>query len=177
MAKKQIKNSKSVMKLSKYYFKTQKAWELFIEEYKDDLTEWKEIFKLYKWKNRKELADRVFSQYIRLKNADTRWFCICVTCGKKIHWTSIQNWHYVSRWNMKYRYSTVNCHPQCYACNIILSGNYRNYKKYMDKLVWPELEDIMRNDKEIVKLNQSWYEQNILYWYKEIKDMLKKIKE
>lgn len=174
--KKPIKNSKSVFKLSKNYFKTKKAGELFIEENKEDLSERKEIFKIYKWKNWKELADRVFSQYIRLMNADIRWNCICITCGKLLNRRDIQNWHYVSRWNMKYRYSVLNCHPQCYGCNVILSWNYRNYKKYMDKLVGPKQEEIMWNDKEVVKYNQSWYEQNILYRFREIKQKLHEIK-
>lgn len=173
---KQIKNSKSVFKLSKNYFKTKKAGELFIEENKNDLAERKEIFKIYKWKNRKELADRVFSQYIRLSNSDSKWNCICVTCWRTWNRREMQNWHYVSRGNMKYRYSTINCHPQCYWCNVILSWNYRNYKKYMDKLIWPEKEDILRNDKEIVKYNQWRYEQNILYRFREIKQNLKRIK-
>jgi hypothetical protein len=55
-----IKNSKSTLKLSKQYFKTKKAADLFIQEYANDLSIWKEIFKLYKWKSWKELADRVF---------------------------------------------------------------------------------------------------------------------
>jgi hypothetical protein len=48
MPKKIIKNSKSVTKLSKNLFKTKKAADLFIQEYTNNLSIWKEIFKLYK---------------------------------------------------------------------------------------------------------------------------------
>lgn len=177
MPKKIIKNSKSVMKLSKDLFKTKKAADLFIEEYANDLSIWKEIFKLYKWKNRRELADRVFSQYIRLKNCDTRWNCICCTCGKVYSRREIQNWHYKSRWDMKYRYSEENCHPQCYKCNVLLNGNYRNYHKYMINKYWEKKEEEIRINKTTIKYTQERYEKSILYWFVCIKDELKKIKK
>jgi len=172
-----IKNSKSTLKLSKQYFKTKKAADLFIQEYANDLSIWKEIFKLYKWKSRKELADRVFSQYIRLKNCDTRWNCICCTCGKIYSRREIQNWHYKSRWDMMYRYSEENCHPQCYKCNVIYWWNYRNYHKYMLNRYWEKVEEEIRNNKKSVKYNQERYEKAILYWFSCIKEYLKKIKK
>lgn len=177
MPRKVIKNSKSVTKLSKHYFKTKKAADLFIQEYADDMSVRKEIFKLYQWKSWKELADRVFSQYIRIINADTKWYCICCTCWHRYSWREIQNWHYKSRWSMKYRYSEINCHPQCYKCNVLMNWNYRNYHKYMVNRYWEKVEEEIWNDNSIVKYNQGWYEQSILYRFNCIKDTIKKIKK
>jgi hypothetical protein len=34
--------------------------------------------------------DAVFSQYIRLRDADKNGICSCITCGAKVHWKNIQ---------------------------------------------------------------------------------------
>ena len=36
------------------------------------------------------LADRVFSEYVRLYNCDDKGFCNCITCGQKLYWKYIQ---------------------------------------------------------------------------------------
>lgn len=66
---------------------------------------------------------------------------------------------------MKYRFDSNQVYPQCYTCNITKSWNYRNYKIFMDQKVWPEQEDIYRNDNEIVKINQWDYEDMITKWH------------
>lgn len=113
----------------------------------------------------KDLADRVFSEYVRLLDADEHWMCKCVTCGKVMPRTEIQAGHYRTRGFMKYRFEKRQVYPQCYTCNIILNGCYRNYKIFMDKTVWPEQEDIFWNDKELVEYRQPRYEEHILERY------------
>jgi hypothetical protein len=78
---------------------------------------------------------------------------------------------------MKYRYSEENCHPQCYKCNVILNGNYRNYHKYMINKYWEQKEEEIWTNKSTVKYNQERYEKAILYWFDCIKNELKKIKK
>ena len=41
--------------------------------------------------------DVVFSQYIRLSNADNNGYCNCVTCNKTFFWKEIQAGHFMSR--------------------------------------------------------------------------------
>lgn len=79
----------------------------------------------------KAKLDKVFSEYIRLKNANDIGFCRCVTCGKYFHWTKIQNGHYMSRRFMSTRYSEMNCHPQCVQCNVLQHGNIPQYRMYL----------------------------------------------
>jgi Bacteriophage Lambda NinG protein len=78
----------------------------------------------------KEL-DAIFSRYIRLRDADDKGICVCITCGSKVHRKEIQNGHFISRGNYKYRRSVVNCFGQCMPCNIYKSGNYISYTLYM----------------------------------------------
>lgn len=81
----------------------------------------------------KKKLDKVFSEYIRLAEANDNGYCKCVTCGKYYHWTKIQNGHYMSRRYMATRFSAMNCHPQCMACNVMQHGNIPQYRMYLVK--------------------------------------------
>lgn len=109
------------VKLPKKLFKTAKAQTLFREQRAEYMPTRHEIFTIYSFSNWKDLADRVFSQYIRLRYSDREGNCSCVTCGKKMYWKDAQNGHYRSRSCLKYRFNERNCHPQCYNCNINLA--------------------------------------------------------
>jgi uncharacterized Zn finger protein (UPF0148 family) len=67
--------------------------------------------------------DRVFSVFIRLRWAKSNGEVKCFTCEKKMHWRSSQCGHFMSRRYMSTRFDENNSRPQCYACNIALSGN------------------------------------------------------
>lgn len=77
--------------------------------------------------------DTIFSQFIRLYYADQHQNVKCFTCDNKIHWKGIQNGHFQSRRFMSTRFHVNNCRPQCYACNIGLSGNQYIYGINLDK--------------------------------------------
>lgn len=154
-------------------FKTKKALEYFLEEYQSNLDERHDLLHYYRPKtgkkktkvNWRDLADRVFSEYVRLYYCDNYWVCTCITCWSKYKRSEIQAGHYRSRDCLKYRFDIAQVYPQCMRCNCILSGNYRNYKIFMDKTVWPEQENIYRTDSELVDLSQDRYEQHIMDWY------------
>ncbi|KKK99328.1 hypothetical protein LCGC14_2633860 [marine sediment metagenome] len=78
-----------------------------------------------------KIADRWFSQYIRLKYAFGNGMCICVTCGKPYHWKKIHAGHYIVRVWMRTRYDGCNVHPQCCYCNTWLNGNTEMYHDYI----------------------------------------------
>jgi len=98
------------------------------------------------------IADRVFSEFVRLVHATDEWMVKCVTCWQRMYREDIQNWHYKTRANRTYRFSIVNCAPQCYRCNCVLNGNYRNYYLYMVEKYWPEVEREIRTDTSTTKL-------------------------
>ncbi len=43
----------------------------------------------------------------------------------------MQNGHYITRSNYKYRRDDDNCFVQCPICNVRLNGNYKQYTLYM----------------------------------------------
>lgn len=96
--------------------------------------------------------DSVFSQYIRLANVDDNGNCVCVTCWQSGHYKTMQNWHFISRWNYKYRRDESNCHVQCYVCNILKKWNYMFYTRFMQRRLWEIRVDEMMADKELIKI-------------------------
>jgi ribosomal protein S14 len=67
--------------------------------------------------------DRIFSVFVRLSGTNKSHSTKCFTCDKVLHWREIQCGHFQSRRFYSTRFHELNCKPQCYACNIGLSGN------------------------------------------------------
>jgi len=80
----------------------------------------------------KEL-DRVFSIWVRRSRADKEGMVVCYTSGVKVHWTKIQNGHYVSRAVYSLRWSEDNCRPQSFAENIMKHGNHITFRENLVK--------------------------------------------
>ena len=81
--------------------------------------------------------DVVFSQYIRLKDADSRGMVKCVTCGKVGHWKTggMQCGHFMSRKHYSTRWDERNVGVQCCGCNMFRAGEQYKFSKYLgDKL-------------------------------------------
>ena len=85
--------------------------------------------------------DVVFSQWVRLSNADHRGFCRCVTCGKEGHWKTggIQAGHFISRKHYSTRWDERNVKPQCVACNVYKAGEQYQYSLYLGNKLSKEL--------------------------------------
>ena len=160
--------------LSKYksLWKTKKALEQAEPE------KWQEILRYYwpkVWKpvakiSWKLLADRVFSEYVRLYYADDYGYVRCITSGVKMFWTKAQCWHFVSRAVMRYRFDILNCYPQSYRDNVELSWNYKVYTLKMIDMLGRKKVEYMLNDKSTVDYWQERYEKMIQKRYKFITD-------
>ena len=98
--------------------------------------------------------DTVFSQYVRLSNADDRGYCTCITCGKKGHWKTggIQAGHFISRKHYSVRWDLDNVKPQCVACNVYRAGEQYKYSLYLGEKLSKKLDDKSR---EITKFTSK----------------------
>jgi len=70
----------------------------------------------------KKKVDEWFSKYTRWKAADIRGNCTCYTCNRVYHASKIQAGHFLSRRFAATRWNETNVKSQCYACNILRSG-------------------------------------------------------
>lgn len=67
--------------------------------------------------------DRVFSEFIRLRNADKEGMVVCYTSGKKMHWRKAQCGHFISRRHKGTRFNEINCQVQSVKENVFNQGN------------------------------------------------------
>ena len=121
----------------------------------------------------KKLADKHFSQAVRLRDSDKNGLAECITCGVKKHWKDMHAGHFVKRSVSLLRYSEENVNAQCPQCNLYKYGEQYAYSKAIDlkygdgkaeelhaqrftthKFNTSELQSIINEAKEQVK----WYE-------------------
>ena len=77
--------------------------------------------------------DTIFSQYIRMRNANANGIAECVTCGKKDHWKSMDCGHFMSRKHLSTRWHEDNCQVQCKSCNVFRYGEQYKYSLWLGK--------------------------------------------
>lgn len=112
--------------------------------------------------------DTVFSQYIRLSNADNNGYCTCVTCNKTFHWKKIQAGHFMSRKHYSIRWDERNVKPQCVACNVYRAGEQYKYSIYLGKELANEL---YLQSKELVKFTNYELEDMINDYSEKLKKL------
>lgn len=94
-------------------------------------------------------ADAIFSQYVRLKNANKVGIVKCFTCPMEKHWTLMQNGHYIKRSHLRLRWDERNTRVQCPNCNEHLHGNMPAYTKNLE-LDSPGITEILQEEMRIV---------------------------
>ena len=112
--------------------------------------------------------DTVFSQWVRLSNADNNKNCICVTCNKTFFWKEIQAGHFISRKHYSTRWDERNVKPQCAGCNVFRYGEQYKYSLFLGSVV---ANDLYLKSKEIVKFTNYELEDMT----KDYSDKLKKL--
>ncbi|MEG1644024.1 MAG: recombination protein NinG [Bacteroidales bacterium] len=118
----------------------------------------------------KAKLDRVFSEYIRLRDSDSRGYVRCISCGKIVHWKEADCGHYVNRAHMGTRFSEHNCNGQCRFCNRFDEGNNIGYtrgliSKYGVKII-ADLEVKKHSQTHLTKFD---YEIMIKHYKEEVK--------
>lgn len=121
--------------------------------------------------------DKVFSQYIRLKDATPgTGYVRCFTSGRVYHWRDIQCGHYCSRRNMATRWSVMNCHPQSMEQNVFQHGNLLVYRRRMVETYGEQaVDELEARARTVKKWSTAELEQMVKY-YTILVDKLKKNK-
>ncbi len=105
--------------------------------------------------NQMMLADKYFSQYVRLFHSEDG-YCTCYTCGVIKPIKEVDNGHFVKRAHKKTRYEEDNCRPQCKTCNGDIKHNGRQVefrKNLVVELGEARVEEIERAEKENFKMS------------------------
>jgi len=86
--------------------------------------------------------DTIFSQYIRLREADSSGFVECFTCGKRSHFKSgMQAGHFQSRRHYATRWDERNVQVQCVGCNMFKGGEQFLFAKALDEKYYAGISD------------------------------------
>jgi hypothetical protein len=107
---------------------------------------------------------KLFSQYIRLRDADENGTVKCVTCGKLMFWEkdSAQAGHFIGGRGNAVLFDERLVHVQCYRCNKELRGNYVSYTLFMlTKHTIREIEEFQALKHKVVKFNVTDLQEKI----------------
>jgi hypothetical protein len=120
----------------------------------------------------KKKLDKVFSEYIRRRNADHLGRVKCFTCGVEKHWKEQQAGHFQSRSHYSTRWDEVNVQVQCVKCNMYRQGEQYKFGMYLDQRFGDgTAEELEYRAKTIVKLNRVDYEEAIERYKQKIKEL------
>ena len=76
---------------------------------------------------------KVFSVYIRLRDADENGYCICITSGRRVHWTECDAGHFISSRHLNTKYNEKNVNAQSRHDNRFQYGRQYEYSLAIDK--------------------------------------------
>lgn len=76
---------------------------------------------------------KVFSTYIRLRDADENGFCVCITSGRRVHWTECDAGHFISARHSSTKYHEKNVNAQSRHDNRFQYGRQYEYGLAIDK--------------------------------------------
>lgn len=92
--------------------------------------------------------DDYFSQYIRIKYANSEGIVKCYTCDWKGHYKDADCGHFVSRATMLLRWDTRNTRPQCQTCNRMNYGQIDKFTEMLNEEIPGLAEQLIQEAKE-----------------------------
>ena len=131
-------------------------------------------FKVKKPTNLKAKLDKVFAEFIRLRDTMPNGFTRCISCGKIIPYAETDCGHYLNRQHTATRFDEMNCNAQCRSCNRFDEGNIVGYRrglvnKYGEKRVL-----LLESRKyDVKKYSEFEYKVLIDYYQKKVKELRK----
>jgi hypothetical protein len=118
--------------------------------------------------------DKVFSIYIRLRDADDDGFCTCCSSGKRQHWKDMDCGHFISRRHLATRWEDMNCHAQSRGDNRFNQGNALGYSRFLLKKYGPNaLDDLERMKNRPFKITQFEINNMVKYYREKIQELKK----
>lgn len=120
----------------------------------------------------KAKLDKIFSNFIRLRDATTQGYVVCISCGKIIAWKQSDCGHFVNRSHMATRFNEKNCNAQCRSCNRFDEGNNIGYtrgliKKYSKGVI----DELYVLKHQVSKLSEFDYKCLISIYTKKVKEL------
>ena len=116
--------------------------------------------------------DKVFSEYIRLRDSKDGYF-ICCSCGEYKPYEQADAGHFINRKWMSVRWNETNVNAQCRYCNRFDEGNGVGYTRFMQKKHGDSHIDYLFG---IKREPSKWHDFELELLIKEYKEKVKKLK-
>ena len=120
--------------------------------------------------------DDVFSDFIRLRDADMNGTIRCYCCNYPTFWKSAHNGHFFGRTNRGTRWNELNCHSCCPVCNTSLSGNLEAYEEHLIRDYGESIIDRLTMLKNTVTKFAEYELKDMIDFYREKVKILRKEK-
>jgi hypothetical protein len=100
--------------------------------------------------------DRVFSTYIRKRDADEGGTVSCVTCGRLMFWKEAHCGHFIKRQHRSVRWDERNAAVQCPRDNAYMGGRQDDFARYViQKYGQQTFDELMQKKYEVKKFSRA----------------------
>lgn len=124
----------------------------------------------------KDKLDKVFSLYIRLRDAMPNGYFRCISCGEIKPFDQADCGHYFSRTHLATRFDERNCHAECRYCNRFKADHLDGYRENLIRKIGQREFDLLRlRHQSSAQMSEFEYRELIKY-YKVRCEMIKKEK-
>ena len=116
---------------------------------------------------------KVFSEYIRRRDADEFGMVSCISCGKRMHWKEADAGHYIAKTGgLSIYFSETNVNCQCTGCNRYRHGNLAQYalalrRKYGEQI----LEKLEYDRRQLIQIHDNEYIEFVKLYKDKIKQL------
>jgi hypothetical protein len=123
---------------------------------------------------------KIFSKFIRARDANWQGYCKCISCSAVKKWKEMDAGHFINQgsdYGLKYNENNVNA--QCSSCNLYKSGNLFEYRFGLvskigeDKVKQLEQSHYFKSQKLNKKLNQLQINIGFDFYNKKFKELSK----
>lgn len=121
----------------------------------------------------RDQLDKIFSRFIRLRDANKHGVIKCIDCGGTAHWTEVDCGHFVPRGRLSVRWEEKNCAAQLKACNGPFLGRQYEFGKGLDERWGQGTADTMiEAGHQTKKWTSEELEKLIVHYKKEVECLL-----
>ena len=110
-------------------------------------------------------ADKWFSMFVRLRDADENGLARCITCGVVKPVKQMDCGHFVKRQHMGTRFSEYNCHTQCKRCNAFEQGRNEDFERALISMYGEDRVNLLKSaSRQATKTNKATLEYLAAYY-------------
>lgn len=119
---------------------------------------------------------KVFSEYIRLRDADENGYCKCITSGRLVHWKLCDAGHFIGRRHKSTKFHEQNVNAQSRNDNRFNAGNQYIHAKMIDQKYGPGTADKLLAMSRMTCKRDKFEIEVMTAHYKKLADELRKKK-